>query len=210
MNLVLITNAVRKRLIKNYHSAYPVEVSISAYNYRQGDLGMIDKKVMNYFKNFNKNVSKYGMKTFSPDGFLIGQFPLEKTIPTLLYKGNLESNWGYYLGEKRDYFIVPLAKDEFTKLRSTTLKDVKKEIKNLYKEMKLSSNSLNKAIEEQYGHLKVFDNLDLKIHNIPIETTVIEISQETVSNKKNLIEKLQKLDRWRAESMLQSRNIFIS
>ncbi len=108
----------------------------------------------------------------------------------------------YYYGRKREYFIVPLRKNEFTEIEGASLGEVREWLKEEYKKRNIRVSSypsgispekaLEKTIENQWKELTMFNPNRTKIYDIPIEFSRREISDDEVESDNRLMKKIEK------------------
>ncbi len=221
---VVITNANRERM-RYYIPPYSSEVTKETYPYRKGDLGLIERRLIEFYANLDDNMKRYtgryenGKLTSYEYPRSLGEgdfFPVydKKIIPVLLYKGNLVLG-GYSGGKELEYFITGLKKKEFTKIQGITLGEVKKGVKDIYEEHGINYMRLDKpldeTIEEQYRNLEAFNILfsNKMICKIPIETTKRKISEKEIDLQREYPEKMRKYDILEATSRADAHKVFI-
>ncbi len=183
------------------------------YIYRKGDLGLIHPCIVSLWNNFNKNyhIRGKGVKSFNAEhstwGFPVYTHKKEEDIPVLLFRGNLLNCGSYYSGRKREYFIVPLRKNEFIEIEGTSLGEIREWLKEEYKKRNIEilsyplgispERALEKTIENQWKELTMFNPNKTKICDIPIEFSRREIGNDEVESENRFIREIAKLKEYR-------------
>jgi hypothetical protein len=116
---VVFHNAVREHM---WSDRYTCKASKEVYNYREGELGLINSQIDSYFKNDFSKVKCYICR------------PYWESLA--LYKK--EADDSHILIFDKEYLIVPLKKDEFQILEESGLNRALKEdfYKERYKHLK--------------------------------------------------------------------------
>lgn len=193
---VIINGPSRQTLSSNPRTC---QARVNHYTYRKGDLGLLHPSIVEFYSDYNSNTKDLPISCFpARTSFLdLGTYTYhEEDIPILLFEGYLLFGGPSKIQTKRDYFIAPLREREFTELSSTSLSQLKKEIKTFYQEKRISpycrKDTLNREIKNQYNHLQNLDDLLARgIHTIPIETSKREISSDTIRSAQDLLKKIK-------------------